>query len=429
MGNPTYEDYDSTSDEIDQVFDEWMQIQHWAGDEYPGFGSLSIYPDMITADFDMDEVDPFEVENTGYMGNYGPDIEYWYYYGGVMIWTLESLLLLLSNANAEVRLAWVNYFLSKEHKTSHEIGVVNQILSVDISDRYREDKTDYNTVAQWLIETRDRTFFKSCTISSLSGYFIRIDAGQWKSLFNFMGEETSKAILSRLDEEKDIRILEKMIAIGVLLNESKAEQQLATFLSDKMLAFAQNSESREVQKISPKSISLLLQFADETNSLAADRIESLCSILAENLSRHFINNKLAPVLMDTTFNNRCMQLLLKASVLFLQQKADNKPVEPQDWSRPMPSTDSDRHIWKSLQSFILSPIQSVYDYKAKKELREDMEHAIKRVTIDLKTDTIRKGSPQTLRLTKTKAAYQKAMMEWGEDNAYLQKLKEIMDRL
>jgi hypothetical protein len=51
-----------------------------------------------------------------------------------------------------------------------------------------------------------------------------------------------------------------------------------------------------------------------------------------------------------------------------------------------------------------------------------MEAAIKRVTINLKIETIRKGSPHTLRITKTQAAYEK-FAEWKKDAELLWKQK------
>ena len=54
--------------------------------------------------------------------------------------------------------------------------------------------------------------------------------------------------------------------------------------------------------------------------------------------------------------------------------------------------------------------------------RSQMESAIANVTIDLGTETIRKGSPHTLQLTKTQAAYEKALSKWQVDVELLNKL-------
>jgi hypothetical protein len=64
----------------------------------------------------------------------------------------------------------------------------------------------------------------------------------------------------------------------------------------------------------------------------------------------------------------------------------------------------------------------IFDYRKNQNERNEMEKAITHVTIDLKTETIRKGSPHTLRITKTRAAYDRKMKEWNEDLVLLNKI-------
>jgi hypothetical protein len=51
-----------------------------------------------------------------------------------------------------------------------------------------------------------------------------------------------------------------------------------------------------------------------------------------------------------------------------------------------------------------------------------MLSAISNTVIDLKTETIKKGSPHTLRITKTQEAYHREMKKWEEDAALLNKI-------
>ena len=52
-----------------------------------------------------------------------------------------------------------------------------------------------------------------------------------------------------------------------------------------------------------------------------------------------------------------------------------------------------------------------------------MASAISWEGLDLKMETIKKGSPYTLKLTKTQAAYEKALREWQEDLGILEQLQ------
>ncbi len=54
-----------------------------------------------------------------------------------------------------------------------------------------------------------------------------------------------------------------------------------------------------------------------------------------------------------------------------------------------------------------------------------MESAIQNVTIDLRTETIRKGSPHTLRLIKTRDTYERDLAEWETDVMLLKKVNDF----
>jgi hypothetical protein len=78
--------------------------------------------------------------------------------------------------------------------------------------------------------------------------------------------------------------------------------------------------------------------------------------------------------------------------------------------------------WKLLAEFLQSPVLQVYDYRKNQQERDLLENAIRHVDIDLATETIKKGSPHTLRLTKTQATYQRQLKQWNEDAALLKKV-------
>ncbi|OEK07889.1 hypothetical protein A8C32_15535 [Flavivirga aquatica] len=61
---------------------------------------------------------------------------------------------------------------------------------------------------------------------------------------------------------------------------------------------------------------------------------------------------------------------------------------------------------------------------ANQQLRQEVENVIKSVTIDLKTETITKGRPYTLKITKTQKEYEKLLKYWNEDTILLEQLKK-----
>jgi hypothetical protein len=109
---------------------------------------------------------------------------------------------------------------------------------------------------------------------------------------------------------------------------------------------------------------------------------------------------------------------------YVEHRVNNKPQPPTDWSGQVPVTTGDKKQWQALKEFLESPHQQVFDYREKQQQRNEMEHAISHVVIDLRTETIRKGSPHTLRITKTQAAYHRQMKDWNEDVMLLEKINQ-----
>jgi hypothetical protein len=58
-------------------------------------------------------------------------------------------------------------------------------------------------------------------------------------------------------------------------------------------------------------------------------------------------------------------------------------------------------------------------------LRDELARAIDAGKVDLKKETIRTGSPHTLRLTKTQASYERELKKWTEDTKLLKALNAL----
>ncbi len=99
----------------------------------------------------------------------------------------------------------------------------------------------------------------------------------------------------------------------------------------------------------------------------------------------------------------------------LQDRVDCKPQPAGNWSRAVPVVPKNAKLWKLLEEFLLSPVNQVFDFRRNQEERTEMEAAILGCGLDLRFVTIKKGSPHTLRIFITQAAYEKQMKEWQED--------------
>ena len=131
---------------------------------------------------------------------------------------------------------------------------------------------------------------------------------------------------------------------------------------------------------------------------------------------------LAPPLLQLPEQTKLAATLLLFCRRFLQQRVDQQPQPPANWSREVPATKYYQKQWQLLRTFFESPDQKVFDYRIAQKERSEMENAIQNVEIDLRMETIKKGTPHTLRITKTQAAYQKELKKWEEERVLLSKV-------
>jgi hypothetical protein len=112
-GAPAYDggyNDDDEDAEMEEVFDESLDIEHWAESEVPALNALTFEEDDLITSFALQDDEPLVKENTGYMGNYGPDLMHWYHYAAVVIWSPAINAQLLPSQNATSQLQWINYF-------------------------------------------------------------------------------------------------------------------------------------------------------------------------------------------------------------------------------------------------------------------------------------------------------------------------------
>lgn len=107
--------------------------------------------------------------------------------------------------------------------------------------------------------------------------------------------------------------------------------------------------------------------------------------------------------------------MLSFAVENLKDRVDCKPQPAGNWSRAVPVVPKNTKIRKLLEAFLLSPVDQVFDFRRNQEERTEIEAAILGCGLDLRFETIKKGSPHTLRIFKTQAAYEKQMKECLED--------------
>jgi hypothetical protein len=438
-GRGRYSRREPVEKSMGDVHEMYTKIEYWSGDGAPTLGGIHMDEDDLLTNLEIGEGDPIEQAEEGYTGNAGMTMEYWYHYGAVVIWPKSKHANLLKNAPAHVRMKWLDFYgehwedaaLQSQQYARH---LIQGFTPEDLKDKYNVE--DCSPVAAVLIKMADTNFLKKQGLPLLEASFNKIPPDGWLVLMEQYEPALFEPIFQTADGVKSLyhslEILAEVAAESApnlrrfLLKQlgelparmkpaklSKLEKDGYEYMSYKEL-----SRKQRIEHIVRRTLQLS-RFLESDEAWLKDAAEAL----TQPLPRDYANQILAAILLDQQHHagklaNALRQILIKD----LTKRTAVQPTPPPDWSRPVPNTKHDRPIWDLLRPFLESPVQQVFEYRKNESYRQEMERAIRRVRIDLATETIRKGSPHTLKLTKTQAAYELALKEWKEDVEILKEL-------
>lgn len=427
-GAPEYDRYgyddDDPEAEMAEVFDQSLYIEYWSGGEIPPLDHVRFEQDDLITAFELDEDEPIVKESTGYMGNWGPDLMHWYHYGAVMVWSHDANAQLLPEQDTESQLAWIDYFnKNPEQLHDSESAAIELILSSGLTEA-RNRKVSYDGIADWIIQRKDQKFFLRLNDELRELYFIKIGPGHWLKLVEFFPDDITSKILDLVTKSMSLPVVTQILSIlHVLIMNKKKPALVETQIRKLPDYFSALLESPAKADCPPSGavVNDLLKIEEKKPQDEAWE-SALTKILMSWQKRDYINHVLVPQLLEGSATTRFSGKLLSSCRQYLQAKADNQPLPPANWTREMPKTTLHKKQWQELKHFLASPNEWVFDYRKIQRERNEMEYAIREAEVDLKTETIKKGSPHTLRITKTQASYEKEMKEWKEDVKLLEKI-------
>ena len=415
--------------EMAEVYEEELYIEHWLENNIPGLSNVSFEEDDLITSFDLKDDEPIKKESTGYMGNYGPDLMHWYHYGAVMIWSPEANAQLLPMQSPESKLGWIDYFnKNPQQLTDNEISSIELILTTGSDNATADKKTNYNAVADWMINRKDEAFFLRLNSQLRQFYFANIDSGHWIKLIHFYPAEVTEKIFGLVTQDISLPVMEQLLSVLRALSATDQPDHFLVLQIEKLPVYFAELSINTTKKTVPLSDTALLDLFSIEKKLPQDEtwINLIIEILTRNQERNYVNHVLIPRLLALTERTKFTHKMLLTCTQYLQDRVADKPQPPANWSRQVPVTAGDKKQWQLLKAFLESPTEQVFDYRKNQSERNDLENAITHVTIDLKTETIRKGSPHTLKITKTKSAYNREMKNWNEDLELLNKI-DIID--
>jgi hypothetical protein len=431
-GAPEYEDYYKYGKEdgdenakMEEVYEEELDIEHWLKNNFPDLNKVHFEEDDLITSFTLDEDEPIIKESTGYMGNYGPDLMHWYHYGAVMIWSPKVNAQILFSQSTKTQLEWINYFIDAPQVSEEEVKAIYSILSTGFNNSSinRNDDVNYNAIANWLIKQNQETFLLKIADEVLQFYFEKIDYTNWIKLLIRLEPKNIQKLFDKLTKNITLPVLEKLTVLILKMAKNESLKELTTEQVAKLPACFKSIYAQTNHMVKATVIDDLFLIEKELFT-ETSWIKQLTKTLTEQPDWNYIHQVLVPQLLTTQQNTSQLRAnLLDFCKEYLKKSIDNQPKSHSDWTRPLPNITNYKKEWGILTEFLSSPDQQVFDYRRNQSERESLEFAIKAVEIDLKTETIRKGSPHTLRIIKTQAEYERLMKKWHEDVALLYKIQ------
>lgn len=435
MGSPEYNSYGYSYDNgeaeemvMGEVIEEDLLIEHWANDGLPGFDPIPLEEDELITSFALEEGEPLVKENTGYMGNYGPDLMYWYHYAAVMIWSPEENARILLSQSTGPQLRWIEYFAEANDVSNQEILAVEQVLRTGFhSNRFAEDSEDFKVVASWLLKYKQEAFLLTLSSERLQFFFACIDASHWIQLFDNLPADDIRSLLGKASQKVNRPVLQKTIGILKAALDRAQLKPVAMEQMPQLPGQLREIYSKEKQGIEAEALRDLLWLSKHIPEQFPH--EEIAEALAIGMDRTNDRRMIIAQVLASEERSELSDLLMTTCLSFLRDLARNKPEPPPNWRRPVPRSTSYREQWQILKAFLQSPDEYVFDFSRKQQERSVMQAAIQSLSMDLKTETIKKGSPHTLRITKTQDAYERDLKEWNKDMLLLERLEGKEDTL
>lgn len=428
-----FEDYNNRelvdSGTMGEVYDERIDIEHWMEEGVPPLRNISFGEEDLILAIKLNEGEPIEKEAEGYTGNAGMEMQYWYHYGAVFLWPRKYHYEMLVDLSSDNKLEWIAYYNRHWDSVSRdEDALIKRLVEEGLDENVYRAHSDYTPLADWLINLNDEKYFAEKGVLFLTDYFRLISVESWVKVFETYPSSYFEKIFTTAGQTERPAMVRHLLVILSELNTVAGDYR--AFIMD------------QTDRI-PGYVKTLNLFDKEENADAKDILRNVFKLsklkvgddlwlkntteaFTNVLTRKYVNDVLVEVVLESGEELILANQIAAVCREELIRRVNSKPLPPADWSRSLPKFSSSyKKVWTLLADFLKSPTQQIFDYQKAQFERTEMENAIRNVTIDIKMETIKKGSPHTLRLIKTQYAYERELAKWETDVLLLKKINEF----
>ncbi|MEZ5042884.1 MAG: 2OG-Fe(II) oxygenase [Saprospiraceae bacterium] len=417
--------------EMGEIYENALYIEHWVKHQMPNLGQITLDESQVLSKQTLGEDEPIEKDAEGYTGNAGMTMDYWYHYGALIFWPDGWEKEVLNSSNLEVIANWLNYysnFLTQDQSYANTCRNLIDLMAQKVANRQKSDfwyhysptpiPNDCNGIARTLIQLNDNVTMASILPDLLFKTFTKIDVGHWKQLIDGFDSSLFFSFFKQIRQEGEIQKLTHYLN---LLHRLSTQSQYQSLVLQELAVLSEGLKNLK-DRTDHQPVAIILYQVMELSKWKeeADWAEDLLETFCLRASRDFANNVIYSAILkykgeknkpSTLFTTR----LEEWCVADLQARTAIKPQPPTDWSRELPPPKDRNKELELIASFVRSPTGYEFKYPAREALRRNMEYAIHSAGLDLTCETIRKGSPHTLRITKNQNSYERKLKEWEED--------------
>jgi 2OG-Fe(II) oxygenase superfamily len=442
------EDEDDADGTMGEVYEETLHVTHWDKEsDVPGLGDWDFEEAQVMTELSLGEGDPIEQESEGYTGNAGMTIDYWYHYGAVILWSKNKHEEILNRCNYAVQLDWLDYYLrqtgpAKTEAEKTAVSIMSNVLEAVVDETgNKRSIDDASPLGRALARFADQPSLVKKSVPGLTTLFTKISVEAWVELLNATKPDQLSTVFEEAGKREKLRTTNHLAAVLLAAYQSpnakvrefalkQAEnmpnylgclKQLISEVPDEPIYWAITREKNlddEARILIERTIAFSILFNDHKKWVA-----TATKAITDLLDHTYIHKVLTPPLLNNNVpDTTLVDMLRKQSIEYLKTTTAEQPQPPKDWRRSVPTSTTYKEIWAILKPFLESPVQSVLDYRQPQAYRDKMTSAISYTAVDLSMETIKKGSPHTLRLTKTQASYEKDLERWQKDVHLLEQL-------
>ena len=435
------EDPPESSYHMLDVDDFSLTADHWVAFDgtRPSFGELRFDEDQLIADVPIRELTP-EEDFEGYTGNAGMTLERWYRQAIIAIWPVEAHYRVVCGAGTTAaveelcRMAEMIPTFSGIEQLRHReecrrfAGAVISTWKFN-SSVGKESSADRMLKALACIGSRKQFLKFLIRIAPAEKVLsdVRLLAQQCRRFGWTVCQPGLNAIFEKKEGRFLVRNAKLLHALCRIADTRKEKQDGCRTVASVML-----------QAITVWALQVKLDHWEDgrvqAKVLVLHLLKALCRLDDEDLLKKAIElfqqltdkfdavsvqipvvQQLQPFLLKHPLKNRKpIDGWLKALLSLLEQRTAEEPQSPGDDARAAVLNCKCANC-STVNRFLESPDQKEFAFRARQDLRGHVEHSITRDKADLRTETIRKGSPQTLLCTKTVASWQRRHDIWKKD--------------